>query len=136
MDGKHIAIRAPAHSGSPYHSFEQFCSIVLLAVVDANYKFILVDVGSNGRACDVQIASAVEHNTFHIPPPHPLPGRVNDIPFVIIGDEAFPLKLFLMKPYLAKVLTDHERIHNYRLSRAHRVSVNAFGIRHQANAQF
>ena len=107
---------------------------MLLAVVDANYKFILVDVGSNGRACDAgvyaksEIAAAVENNTLHIPPPHSLPGRVNDIPFVIIGDEAFPLKPFLMKPYPAKVLTDYERIYNYRLSRARRVSENAFGI--------
>ena len=53
---------------------------------------------------------------------------MNDVPFVIIGDEAFPLKPSLMKPYPAKVLTDYERIYNYRLSRARRVSENAFGI--------
>ena len=70
----------------------------------------------------------MERNTLHIPPPQPLPGRVNDVPFVIIGDEAFPMKPFLKKPYPAKVLTDYERIHNYRLSGARRVSENAFGI--------
>ena len=74
------------HSGSVYHNYKQFYSIVLLAVVDANYKFILVDVGSNGRACDAgvyaksEIVAAVENNTLHIPPPHSLPGTVNDIP--------------------------------------------------------
>ena len=79
-------------------------------MVDANYILIIFDVGSNGRACDAgiyakfQIASAVEHNTLHIPPPQPLPGRVNDVPLVIIGDEAFPLKRSLMKPYPAEIL--------------------------------
>ena len=52
MDGKHIAICAPAHSGSLYHNYKHVYSIVMLAVVDANCKFILADVGSNGRACD------------------------------------------------------------------------------------
>ena len=134
MDGKHVAIRAPAHSGSQYHNYKHFHSIVLLALVDANYKFIFVDVGSNGRACDAgiygksKIASAMENNTLNIPPARHLPGRVNKVPYVIIGDEAFPLKPFLIKPYPSKVLTDYERIFNYRLSRARRVSENAFGI--------
>ena len=103
-------------------------------MVDANYILNLFDVGSNGRACDAgiyaksQIASAVEHNTLHIPPPQPLPGRVNDVPLVIIGDEAFPLKRSLMKPYPAEILTDNQRIHNYRLTRARRVPENAFDI--------
>ena len=134
MDGKHIAIRAPAHSGSLYHNYKHFYSIVMLAVVDANYKFILVDVCSNGRACDAgvyaksDISAALENGTLHIPPPRSLPGRINDVSYVLLGDEAFPLKTFLMKPYPSKVLTDYERIYNYRLSRARRVSENAFGI--------
>ena len=46
---------------------------------------------------------------------------------MLVGDEAFPLKTFLMKPYPSKVLTDYERIYNYRFSCARRVSENAFG---------
>ena len=60
MDGKLVAIRAPPHSGSVYHNYKQLYSIVLLAVVDANYKFILVDVGSNGRACDAGVYARSE----------------------------------------------------------------------------
>ena len=47
----------------------------MLAVVDANYKFILVDVGSNGRACDVgmyaksEISAALKNGTLHISHP-------------------------------------------------------------------
>lgn len=43
-----------------------------------------------------QIASAVENNTStFISPPQPLPGRVNDVRFIIIIDEPLPLKPFV-----------------------------------------
>ncbi|KAJ8050277.1 hypothetical protein HOLleu_03415 [Holothuria leucospilota] len=52
----------------------------------------------------------------------------SQLPFVIVGDEAFPLKPYLMKPYAARIFNQERRIFNYRLSRARRVSENAFGI--------
>ena len=49
-------------------------------------------------------------------------------PFVIVGDEAFPLNKHLMKPYAKTELDDSKRICNYRLSRFCSCSENAFGI--------
>ena len=59
-----------------------------MALVDAQYRFMMVDIGATGMACDVGIfvrsnnmATALEQNNLHISPPRPLPGRVNPVPF-------------------------------------------------------
>ena len=58
LDGKHIRIRKPKNSGSVYYNYKLFCSIVLMAAVDANYKFIWFDVGGVGHQSDAQIYNA------------------------------------------------------------------------------
>nr|CAI5817979.1 unnamed protein product [Callosobruchus analis] len=47
---------------------------------------------------------------------------------IIVGDAAFPLKSYLLKPYPGSQLSTSEKIFNYRLSRARRIVENAFGI--------
>ncbi|CAN8026672.1 unnamed protein product, partial [Ixodes persulcatus] len=39
IDGKHFAIRCPSNSDSIFHKYKKLYSMVLLAVVDANYWF-------------------------------------------------------------------------------------------------
>ncbi len=50
------------------------------------------------------------------------------MPFFIIGDNAFPLRTWLMKHFSLRNMEMDERIFNYHLSCARRVSENAFGI--------
>ena len=134
LDGKHIAIQAPNNMGSLYYNYKGFHSIVLLALVDADYKFMYVDVGTNGSSSDAGIfqttdlRQALEEEAAGLPQPEPLPGGTTPVPYFIVGDEAFPMKEWLHKPYPHRGLNQQQRAFNYRLSRARRVVENAFGI--------
>ena len=127
-------IRPPADSGSYYYNYKSTHSIVLLAVVDASYKFIYVDIGTNGRISDggvwdsSKFKSAIENSALNIPPEECLPGTDVSVPYVFLGDDAFPLKTYFMKPYPFRNQSDQERTFSYRLSRARRTVENAFGI--------
>ena len=52
MDGKHIPIKCPKGDGSTFFNYKGFHSIVLLGLVDSDYKFIFIDVGCKGRISD------------------------------------------------------------------------------------
>lgn len=134
MDGKHIMLKKPANSGSTFYNYKHYFSIVLLAVVDADYRFLYVDVGCQGRVSDggvfrnSTLYSALEDNALNIPPPQNIPNTATVSPFVLVADDAFPLTTNIMKPFAHRGLNQMERVFNYRLSRARRVSENAFGI--------
>ncbi|XP_052809631.1 uncharacterized protein LOC128238097 [Mya arenaria] len=134
LDGKHIAIQKPPKSGTLYYNFKGFFCTVMLALVDAYYKFLWVDVGANGASSDAgifnrsQLEPALRQGTLGLPPQDPLPNDDQDTPYFIVGDDAFPLRTYLMKPYSHRYLSRQERICNYRFSRGRRVVENAFGI--------
>lgn len=109
------------------YNYKNTFSIVLLALADANYKLIYVDVGCKGRISDggvfhnSTLYNAIERNMLGIPPPKLLPGSDIKTPFVILADDAFALKTYLVKPYNFRSHDVGERIFNYRLSRARRM---------------
>ncbi|KAL4090672.1 hypothetical protein QTP88_025466 [Uroleucon formosanum] len=94
----------------------------------------MVDVGANGRISDggvlyyTKFWEQFQNRTLNIPPPSCLTNTIEKYPYVFLGDEAFSLQTYLMKPYSQHDLTNKRHIFNYRLSRAHRVVENAFGI--------
>lgn len=134
LDGKHIAIQQPPNSGSEFFNYKHFFSVLLLALVDANYRFLYVDVGAPGRAGDAgvfaasSLKQALERNTLNLPPAKTIEGIPCPVNYHIVGDDAFPLSKNIMKPYPQRNLDRAKRIFNYRLSRARRVVENAFGI--------
>lgn len=132
LDGKHVQIEAPANSGSAYYNYKNFHSMVLMAICDAKYCFTMVDIGSYGRDNDASIFSesamrhGFENRIFKLPENREI-GPFS-IPPVLVGDDIFPLKTYLLKPYPGKDLSLEKRIFNYRLSRARRTIENVFGI--------
>ncbi|KAK7881457.1 hypothetical protein WMY93_029866 [Mugilogobius chulae] len=134
IDGKHIFIQPPPKSGSTFYNHKSRFSITLMAAVDANYKFIYANAGTQGRVSDAgvfahsDLRQAMDAGTLDFPPAESLPGTDAVMPHMFIGDEAYPLRPDLMKPYPFRNLNSSQRIYNYRLSRARRVVENAFGI--------
>lgn len=134
LDGKHVRIKKPAGGGSLYYNYKGFHSIILLALVDADYRFRWIDIGANGCASDCQVFNhsdlrrCIEDGSIDYPPDEPLPNDDEDMPYFIVGDDAFPLREWLMKPFPGRILTHDEKVFNYRISRARRVVENAFGI--------
>ena len=134
MDGKHIEIKQPKNSGSYYYNYKGRFSILLLALVDVNYKFIYADVGCNGRIGDGGVfrnsilSKAISTNLLNIPGPRTLDDGETEAPFVIVADDAFPLMENLMKPYPFRGLSKKQWIYNYHLGRARRIVEKVFGI--------
>ncbi|CAH1959275.1 unnamed protein product [Acanthoscelides obtectus] len=124
IDGKHVQIRCPAHSGSDYYNYKGTFSIVLLAVCDSELKFRYINVGHYGRASDGGVFARsnfkkkLEEMSLNAPEG-----------MVLLGDQAFPLTDYLMTPYSRRLnLSKKQKIFNYRLCRARRTVENAFGV--------
>lgn len=135
IDGKHVQIQAPPNSGSTFYNYKKYFSTVLLGLVDSQYKFIAIDTGSYGKECDSSIFSEsalgqrLSSYSLAVPKDEPLVEGGVSLPYVLVADEGFPLKRFVMRPFpMDKNLTDERRIFNYRTCRCRRVVENAFGI--------
>lgn len=102
---------------------------------DAYCKFTMVDVGAAGRQSDGGIFNASEigkrlkAGSLNVPPPEPLVPNGVSLPYIFVGDEAFALSNFMLRPYSRRYKLDlKQRVFNYRLSRPRRIVEAAFGI--------
>lgn len=92
LDGKHIRCKKPPGSGSTYINYKKFFSVLLLALVDADYKFVWVDIGGRGAAGDAQVwnesdlKEAVDSGQMPLPPPDHFPNDDQDSPYFFIGE--------------------------------------------------
>ena len=140
IDGKHIIIQAPGNSGGIFRNYKSTFSVNLMALVDASYRFIFVDVGQLGSNADGGVfrrssfGQAFLNGELDVPPPKAFPNapELGILPYCIVGDEAFPLRPDLMRPFPRKAKGENlpldKAVFKYHLSRARRIIENAFGI--------
>lgn len=137
IDGKHVRIIQPENTGSQCFNYKKYFSTVLMAWVDADYKFVYIDVGANGAASDSNVfqnsgmGKRLQQNQLSIPDDCNLPYDENGkkMPFCLVADEAFGLSRHILRPYARKSLTTTlKKIYNYRHTRARRMVECTFGI--------
>ncbi|XP_069766984.1 uncharacterized protein [Narcine bancroftii] len=134
LGGKHVRIFEPPGSCSVYHNYKGYFSIIMLALVDADYKFMYFNVGTPGADSDAGIFrdcslfKALDEGQANLPPPEPFPAGDQDVPYFLVGDDASTLRTWMLKPYSECQMTHAERIFNYRLSRSRLIVENIFGI--------
>ena len=133
IDGCHIPMKCPAggqEACKEYHNFKNFYLIVLMSIVDSHYRFIWGSCGFPGNSHDAVIFQSTDlWNSIQeglIPSIGKSVGGI-DVPPLIVGDSAFPLRTWLMKSFTNAVLSPKQRYYNYRLSRARMVSEGAYG---------
>lgn len=100
----HLCFQCPNNAGSTYYNYKHAHSIVLLAICDANYLFRFVDIGAYGRRSDggifqdCVIGQKFDADEMNVPKPAAIAGgRV--LPYCLVGNEAFPLKIYMLRPY-------------------------------------
>lgn len=93
MDGKHVIIQAPFKCGSDFYNYKSNFSIVLLALVDADYNFLFVVVGCQGRISDGGVFKnktlyrKLENNDLSLPEDSALSHSNKPMPYVFLADE-------------------------------------------------
>jgi hypothetical protein len=134
VDGCHIPIKCPAggaESMKEYHNFKNFYSIVLMAVVDAKYRFVWGSCGFPGNSHDSVLLQStslwanIKEGIFS--PNFSQLEQGIYVPPLLLADSAFPMEACLMKPYTNAILTKEQRYFNYRLSRARMVVEGTYG---------
>ena len=118
LDGKHIEMKVPPKSASQFFKYTGTFSIILMALVDDDYRFTYIDIGDYGSNSDGTVfknctfGKAFMNDELDVPPPTHLPKYPA---YCLVVDEAFPLCCDLMRPsarlsavleQAMKVLTD------------------------------
>ncbi|PNF17964.1 hypothetical protein B7P43_G17757 [Cryptotermes secundus] len=101
VDGKHIRIICPDESGFMYWNYNDYYTVVLMAVADSKFRFVHVNIGSFGKDCNSTI---LKRSAL-------LPALMIYLNRKFVRDGGSPKKNF-----------------NYRLSRARRFVECSFGI--------
>ncbi|XP_054591109.2 uncharacterized protein [Nothobranchius furzeri] len=132
IDGSHIPIIAPRNFHTDYFNRKGWHSLILQAVVDGKGLFWNVFAGLPGSMHDTRVLRlssiwdlASRGNLF---PDHSIQIAGVDFGYCILGESAYPLQDWLLKPFTdTGRLTEQQLLYNKKFSRARVVVENAFG---------
>nr|XP_048717238.1 uncharacterized protein LOC125641400 [Caretta caretta] len=130
IDGTHIPILAPEHQAGKYINCKGYFSIVLQTLVDHKGHFTKINVGWPGKVHDARIFrnsglfQKLQEGTL-FPDQKITIGDV-EMSIVILGDPAYLLMPWLMKPYTGS-LDSSQELFNYRPHKCRMVIECAFG---------
>ncbi|KAK9979860.1 hypothetical protein ABG768_013268 [Culter alburnus] len=132
IDGSHIPILGPEDYHKEYFNRKGWHSIILQAVVDGRGLFWNVFVGAPGSLHDARVLrlsglwGLVDRGLLLPDVTKNICGH--DVGYFVLGDAAYPLKSWLMKPFTDNgQLTPQKLVYNQKTSRARVVVENAFG---------
>ncbi|KAL1486821.1 hypothetical protein MTO96_046804, partial [Rhipicephalus appendiculatus] len=130
IDGKHNHLDAPPNFGSLIFNYKQGFSVNLVASCDLTSVYMgCYGSESDGVFLQDQVWVGLSTKATNPPAPTDLPFGGQELPYVLLADDVFPLKPNLMKPYPGMhALGTRKRVYNYRLYRARRCIENTFGI--------
>ena len=115
IDGKHITIQKPGDGSSFYYNYKHTHSVVLLALAGPNYECLHADIGANGECSNggiwgnCSIAKFLDDDKLGVSKPQKNSSSIlcdGVAPFVLLGNDAFGHKTYLMKSFLQRGLTD------------------------------
>lgn len=132
IDGCHLRIQCPIGETArkDYYNYKNFYSIVLMAIVDGSGRFLWACVGMPGNCHDSTLLQSTalwprlrtlcEISTQQI-------GELT-VPSMILGDNAFPFRPYLMKRFSQARRTPEQRRFNNKHAQGRVVVEQTFGM--------
>ncbi|KAJ8897772.1 hypothetical protein PR048_003122, partial [Dryococelus australis] len=120
VDGKHVAITPPPRSESYFYHYKNFHSQVLLGIANTNYELLYSSFGINGRVSDggLRLVEKTRRRESEFT-------KGGNVRYVLVVDDVFPLREYIMKPFSHKVATPARKIFNCRVFG---IIVERFGV--------
>ncbi|XP_028175496.1 uncharacterized protein LOC114363847 [Ostrinia furnacalis] len=118
---------------NPKPHLKKHASYAVHAIVDANYKFLAVDVIGRENIkeetfCGSDLNRQLRDKEFEFPPPQKLPNSNKILPYVIIGHRNYPLRPYLLRPFLTSNHTVEMKKFNKLLLKTKKTIDYAFRI--------
>ena len=105
--------------GKDYYNYNGFFFLMLLVLVNTEYRFFWIDCGSSGSSSDAQIFNRsdlrekIKEGILWLVVSEPLREGGPDLHFFVMRDDAFASMQWIVKPCSRRQLTREERIDNY-----------------------